>query len=162
MTVHRLLGDCPRLLESTADGDVALMCEGGVAVCAHRLILSVASPVLRDILAAAPAAAEACSTTTAPRKRRKVAAEAAPIAGSPLALPCEGDCPVMWRKLLALLYPVGPGEQQLNWGLLEGVLRLADKCALAPCSMCFCRRRRRRRRCSHDSGRCHLRTHDSA
>jgi hypothetical protein len=149
VTVNRLLGDCPRLLESTADGDVALVCKGGAAVRAHRLILSVASPVLRDILAAAPAAVEACSTTTAPRKRRKVAAEAAPIAGSPLALPCEGDCPVVWRKLLALLYPVGPGEQQLDWRLLEGVLRLADKCARAR-AISLCLRRH------------HLRTHDSA
>ena len=35
MTVRRLLGDCPELKALTADGDVLLMCKGGVAVRAR-------------------------------------------------------------------------------------------------------------------------------
>jgi len=137
LTVYRLLGECPELRALTADGDVLLMCEGGVAVRAHRLLLSMASPVLRDILAASapPPPATARATAAAGRKRQKTAATAASsssssaVGSAPLELPCGDDCPGMWTKVLTFLYPVAPSEQRLNWDILGPVLRLADKCA---------------------------------
>jgi hypothetical protein len=112
------------------------MCKGGVAVHGHRFPLSMASPVLKDILAASapPPPATARATAAAGRKRQKTAAaaassSAAAVGSAPLELPCGDDCPAMWSKVLTFLYPVGPGEQRLNWKILEPVLRLADKCA---------------------------------
>jgi hypothetical protein len=123
----------------TADGDVLLMCKGGAAVRAHRLLLSMTSNVLKDILdvaAAAAAASDADAGAAEPaRKRQKTAAgavAAAPAGAQPLVLKCEGDCPAMWRKVLALLYPVLPAERELSMAILAPVLRLADKCARLP------------------------------
>ena len=136
--VVRLLNDCPRLRALTADGDVLLMCEGGAAVRAHRLMLSMTSDVIKDILdvAAAAAGSGAVAGVAGPARKRqktgKAAAAVAPAGAQPLVLNCEGDCPAMWRKLLTYLYAVPPVEQQLSNTILAAVLRLADKCARLP------------------------------
>jgi hypothetical protein len=86
---------------------VRLICADEV-VRAHRLILSLASPVLKDVLEAA----------------------AATRGGAALELACAGDAAWAWLKSLALLYPVGTDERRLSWTILEPMLRLADKCEL--------------------------------
>jgi len=104
----------PALYIAAADGDVVLHCSGGNVVRAHRSLLSLASPVLRDMLETA----------------------AATQAALPLELPCAADSPAAWLKALALLYPLAArGERALAWPCLEPLLRLADKCehAAVPC-----------------------------
>jgi hypothetical protein len=101
----------PALCAASADGDVVLRCAGDYPVRAHRSLLSLASPVLRDMLDTA------------------AATQAAPT----LELPCAADSPAAWLKALALMYPLGArAERALAWLGLEALLRLADKCA--PCS----------------------------
>jgi len=103
----KLLAPSPRLVELTAGGDVKLICRGGVAVRAHRLILAMASPVLKGSLEA----------------------DAANGQGAEAEIPCADDCPATWLKLVSLLYSCGAAEQRLNWSTMPLVLRLADKCA---------------------------------
>jgi hypothetical protein len=116
--LKQLHGGFPELKALTADGDVRLTCAGGDVVRAHRLILSLASPVLKDVLEAAAAARD----------------------GAAPELACAGDAAWAWAKSLALLYPVGISERRLSWEILEPLLRLADKCELcAPAAAALCR-----------------------
>ena len=102
----RLKGAYPELETLTADGDVLLQCAGDVIVRAHRLILSLSSSLLKDMLANSPAAAQS----------------------GPVELPCEMDCPALWRKALTFLYPLSSSDRQLSWEILGPLMRLADKC----------------------------------
>ena len=77
---------CPELLALTADGDVRLICSGGTAVRAHRLMLSLASPVLRDALATSATSSVACASATMA------------VDGAPLGLPCPDDPAWVWQK----------------------------------------------------------------
>jgi hypothetical protein len=109
LKVERLLGDLPELAALTADGDVRLICAGGDVVRAHRLILALASPVLKDLLEVTPL----------------------PPDGAALELACPGDAAWAWRKLLAQLYPVSTSERRLIWAILDPLMRLSDKCEAA-------------------------------
>jgi hypothetical protein len=98
---------CTELSAVTADGDVRLICAGGQIVLAHRLILSLSSDTMK----------------------RVINTENYWNTGAHVDLHCTEHA-WTWRKALAFLYPIdagGDGGRQLDWSILEAVIRLAIK-----------------------------------
>jgi hypothetical protein len=106
-SVKPLMENIKELAAVTAGGDVRLICAGGQIVFAHRLILSLSSSTLE----------------------RSMNTESFWNTGALLELHCTEHA-WTWRKALAFLYPIdagGDGDRQLDWSILEAVIRLALK-----------------------------------